>query len=113
MLKVYNTTKIKARNYLTNISYKGVAKEDFFNRNLVFHVYILLTNNLNLFSIKRKVPDKRNQDMIYMVWDESVPIKFYKYICGSENFTYLNGKNVLHPEISKIVWKFIEKKIEN
>ena len=29
MLKVYKTTKIKARNYLTNISYKGVAKEDF------------------------------------------------------------------------------------
>ena len=51
--------------------------------------------------------------MIYMVWDECVPIKFYKCICGSESFTYLNGKNVLHPEISEIVWKFIEKKIEN
>lgn len=89
--------RIKARNYLTNISYKGVTKEDLFNGNFVFDVSVLLANNLNPFSAKRKVQEKRNQDMIYMLWDECVPMKFYRYICGSENFTYLNGKNVFHP----------------
>ena len=96
-LKPYNMARIKARNYLTNISYKGVTKEDLFNGNFVFDVSVLLANNLNPFSAKRKVQEKRNQDMIYMLWDECVPMKFYRYICGSENFTYLNGKNVFHP----------------
>ena len=45
--------------------------------------------------------------MIYMLWDECVPINFYRYICGSENFTYLNGKNILHLQTSEMVWQFL------
>ena len=41
-LKPYMTSRIKTRNYLSNISYAGVTKEDFYNRNFVFDIYLLL-----------------------------------------------------------------------
>ena len=42
-----------------------------------------------------------------MTWKECVPAEFYKFICKQENFSYLNGKNVIHPRIADIVWRFI------
>ena len=32
----------------------------------------------------------------------------FTHICLSENFLYLNDKNVLYPKVSEIVWKHIE-----
>ena len=34
--------------------------------------------------------------------------EFYKYICSKENCVYLNGKNLLYPKASDIIYKFIE-----
>ena len=42
-LKPYTMSRIKTRNYLLNISYAGVTKEDFYNRSFVFDIYVLLT----------------------------------------------------------------------
>ena len=41
----YRTTRIKLRNFLSNISYVGIKKEDF-----IFDIYLLVTKNLNQFS---------------------------------------------------------------
>ena len=49
--------------------------------------------------------------MIYMLWKECVPVKFYEFICGKQNFLYLNRKTVLHPKIAEIIWKFTEENI--
>ena len=42
----YPTTWIKSRNLLSNISYVGINKKDFYNENFVFDVYLLITKNL-------------------------------------------------------------------
>ena len=31
----YNTTRIKSRNFLSNIAYIGIKKEDFYNENFI------------------------------------------------------------------------------
>ena len=51
--------------------------------------------------------------MIYMIWKECMPPKFYKLICREENFIYLNGKNVLQPKVSEIITNFLKKNVEN
>ena len=51
----YTTTRIKSRNFLSNIAYVGINKEDYYNKNFIFDVYILLTKNLNPFSLDRKL----------------------------------------------------------
>ena len=51
----YTTTRIKSRNFLSNIAYVGINKEDYYNKNFIFDVYLLLTKNLNPFSLDRKL----------------------------------------------------------
>ena len=109
----YTTTRIKSRNFLSNIAYVGINKEDYYNENFVFDVYLLLTKNLNPFSLDRKLADKNKHEMIYMLWKECIPPSFYKHICKEQNFLYLNGKNVLQPKIVDIIADFIRKDENN
>ena len=105
--KLYTTTRIKSRKFISNISHVGINKEDFYNKNFVFDIYTLLTKNLNPFSLDRKLNDQKKHEMIYMLWKECMPSDFYRYIFTKENFLYLNGKNVLYPKVAEIIWKFI------
>ena len=52
-LKPYNTTHVETWNFLANMTYNGLKSEDFCNRKFIFGVYVLLTKNVNPFSIKK------------------------------------------------------------
>ena len=78
--KRYTTTRIKSRNFLSNIAYVGINKEDYFNENFIFDVYVLITKNLNPFSLDRKLTGKNKHEMIYMLWKECMPPEFYRHI---------------------------------
>ena len=106
--KKYTTTWIKSRNFLCNFTYVGINKEDYYNRNFIFDVYLLLNKNLNPFLLDRKLADKTKHEMIYMLWKEFMSAEFYRHICQEKNFLYLNGKNVLQPKVLQIISKFIE-----
>ena len=68
--KKYTTTRIKSRNFISNIAYVGKNKEDFYNKNVILDVYMLATKNINLFSLDRKLADKNKHEMIYMLWKD-------------------------------------------
>lgn len=71
IVKPYNITriKIKARNFLTNISHNSVTEENLFNRNFVIDVYVLLCKNSNPCSIERKIQEKKSRnDLHVMGW---------------------------------------------
>ena len=87
----YFPTRIKSRNFLLNISYTGISKNDFYIENFILDVYVLLVKNLNSFSLSRKISDKTKHEMVYMLWRECIPPDFYRYICEEKNFIYLNG----------------------
>ena len=89
------TTRIKSRNFLSNISYVGINKEDFFNEDFILDFYLLVTRKLNPFLLDRKLNSPNKHEVVYMLWKECMPPEFYKYICQDENFIYLNGNNVL------------------
>ena len=109
----YTTTRIKSRNFLSNIAYVGINKEDFYNENFIFDVYLLVTKNLNPFLQNRKLGDKNKHEMIYMLWKECMPQRFYQHICKEKNFLYLNGKNVLQPKVSEVINDFLNEGEEN
>ena len=75
----YTTTRIKLRNFLSNISYVGINKEDFYNENFIFDVYLLITKNLNPFLLDQKLTDQNKHQMIYKLWKECMPQKFHKH----------------------------------
>ena len=88
----YTTRRIKSRNFLSNIQYTGINKENFYTENFIFNVYLLGTKNLNPFSLDRKLNDQNKHEMIYMLWKECMPQKNYKHICKEKNFFTLTGK---------------------
>ena len=106
-------TRVKSRNFLSNISYNSVSNSDFYNENFILDVYILFVKNLNPFSLQRKISDKFKRDMIYMLLRECILQEFYRYICQEENFKCLNGRDVNQPGVLKIVRKFIDQDKEN
>ena len=59
-IKPYKSSRIKARNFLSNISYTGVKSEDFADNNFTFGTITLLTKNINPFSLERKIVDEKN-----------------------------------------------------
>ena len=63
-LKLYTTTQTKSRNFLSNILFLGITKEDFYNHSFVFNVYTLVTKNLNPFLLERIIADQNKQEMI-------------------------------------------------
>ena len=72
----YSPTRVKSRNFLSNISYTSINKADFYNENFILDVYILLVKNLNPFSLQRKTSDKLKLEMIYMLWRGCIPVEF-------------------------------------
>ena len=47
--KKHSTTCIKSRNFLSNIAYVGINKEDYYNRNFIFDFYLLLKKKSKSF----------------------------------------------------------------
>ena len=47
----YSPTRIKSKNFSSNISYTGISKNDFYNENFILDVYVLIVKNLNPFSL--------------------------------------------------------------
>ena len=104
----YSPTRIKSRNFLSNIFYTGISKNGVYNENFILDVYELLVKNLNPFSLSRKITDKTKHEMVYMLWRECIPSEFYRYICEEKNFIYLNGRDVGQPGVLEIVGGFID-----
>ena len=66
----YKASRTKSRNFLSNIAYVGINKDNFYREHFIFDVYLLVTKNLNPFSLDRKLDDKNKYEMIYMLWKE-------------------------------------------
>ena len=71
-LKSYTSSRIKTRNFLSNISYTGVRNEDFVHNNFTFDMITLLTKNINPFSLEHKIADVKNMEIIYRLRDECI-----------------------------------------
>ena len=91
-IKLQTSSRIKTRNFLSNISYTGVKSEDFIDNNFTFDMITLPTKNINPFLLECKIVDVKNREIIYMLWDECIEKTFYKHICENNNFIYLNSK---------------------
>ena len=105
--------RIKSQNFLTNISYNGVKEEDFFDRSFVLDIYVLTTKNINPFSLEGNIFYVKDREMINMFWEDCNEPSFHKRICQPEYFLYLNGKNVIYPQVAEIVMNYIEADDEN
>ena len=99
----YSPTKVKARNFLTNISYNRVKDEDFNSRSFIIDCYSFILLYLNLFYLDWKFENSLEKDYVEVLWQLQIPSDFYVFISRTENCKILNKLKLKFQETSEIV----------
>ena len=105
--KVYSSTKVKAQNFLTNLSYKWAKKDNLLNENFIIDCISFILFYLNLFYLERKFDDATNWDKVETLWTCFIPNEFYFYICQGENYQLLNKITLKYNTAYKIVCDYV------
>ena len=86
----YNVTKVKVRNFLTNVLYNRVKETDFQNRSFVIDCYSCIILYLNPFYLERKFENSIDRDYVNAMWNLMMPAILCNFIYQEENFKTLN-----------------------
>ena len=104
----YSPTKIKARNFLSNIAYKRICEKDFSNICFIIDVFSFITMDLKPFFLTASYFDVEDRDMIKMLWEECIPQGYYNYVKRPENFETLNSTKTTFKDVKKIVQNYLQ-----
>ena len=69
----YSNTKVKARNLLTNVSYRRYKQQDFNNASFVIDISSFLVQNFNPINLDRKFDHENERLYVRMLWDKCLP----------------------------------------
>ena len=106
--KKYSSTKVKARNFLTNISYNGIKNKDYENRSFVIDIFAYLILYFNPYNINGKFETELERSYINILRSMLLPQNFYIFISKKENIQLLNKRNAKFHDAVEIVTLFIE-----
>ena len=95
----YSSTKIKARNFLTNVSYNRVTVADYKNKNFVIDCFTFLVLYLNPFYLERKFETDVEREFVNTLWAFLMPSNLYNYISQGENMKTLNKIKIKYQDI--------------
>ena len=103
----YSSTKVKARNLLTNVAYRRYKNSDFNKTNFIIDILSFLVYNCNPTNLEIKLETDRERDMIKFLWDKCIPIAFTKYLMQQENFNIISQTNLTYQKSNKIVLDYL------
>ena len=103
----YSSTKVKARNLLTNVGYRRFKESDFLNFNFILDILSFLLQHFNPINIDRKVDTEDEQLMINFIWEVCVPYEFTAEIYKSPNYQILADPKLTFQKANQIVKKWI------
>ena len=106
--KKYSSTKVKARNFLTNISYNGLKQKDYENRSFVIDIFAYLILYFNPYNVNGKFETELERAYINILWSILMPQNFYIFVSKKENIQLLNKKNAKFQDAVEVIQLFIE-----
>ena len=106
----YSTTKVKARNFLTNVSYFRVKESDLVNKSFVVDCYSFIVLNLNPFYLERKFEIIEDRQRIEMLWNVLMPQNFFTHICQTDIYNVLISTKLKFQDVLEIVKIFCDDK---
>ena len=106
-IKVYNNTKIKARNFLTNVSYNRITTADYKNKNFVIDCFTFMIFYLNPFYLERKFETNIEREIVNMLWAMLMPSKLYDHITKDDNMKTLNRIKMKYQDAKDIMITFL------
>ena len=109
----YSNTKVKARNLLTNVSYRRYKQKDSNNANFITDILSFLVQNFTPINLDRKLDNENEKFFIKFLWDECLPHGFTRFICMGENYNVLSNPKLTYQKANGIVKKFIKANTNN
>ena len=107
-IKNYSSTKIKARNFLTNVSYNRITTVDYKNKNFVIDCFTFLILYLNPFYLERKFESSIEREFVNVLWMFLMPGNLYNFINQNKNMTTLNKIKTKYVDVKKIILEFLQ-----
>ena len=104
----YSCTKMKARNFLTNISYRRISDKDFQNESFVIDMLSYILLYIKPFFLTVTYSDKEQQDMVKMLWEKCLPSRCHEHIKLAENFEILNSGKLNFNQAKQIVLSYVQ-----
>ena len=111
--KGYSSTKIKARNFLTNVSYNRIKATDYKNKDFVIDCFTFLLLYLNPFYLERKFETEIEREFVNTLWTFLMPSNLYTYISQSENMKTLNKIKIKYQDVKDILLDFLKDESNN
>ena len=112
---LYSSTKVKARNLLTNVGYRRFKESDFLNLNFIIDLLTFLIQNFNPINVARKIDTEDEQLMIHFIWEKCVPYELTAEIYKQPNYQILADPKLTYHRANQIIKNWIvtfEKKKE-
>ena len=107
-IKNYSSTKVKARNFLTNVSYNRITTADYKNNNFVIDCFTFLILYLNPFYLERKFETNVEREFVNTLWMFLMPSNSYDWITQNENMKTLNKMKIKYQDAKDIIAGFIQ-----
>ena len=106
-IKNYNNSKVKARNFLTNVSYTRIVAVDYKNKNFVVDCFTFLILYLNPFYLERKFESTIERDFIHVLWNYLMPNELYRHISSEANIKILIKIKIKYQDAKDIMIAFL------
>ena len=106
-IKKYNNSKVKARNFLTNVSYNRITAADYKNKNFVVDCFTFMIIYLNPFYLERKFESLIEREFVNVLWTFLMPNKLYVYISDDANMKTLNKIKIKYQDAKDIMIVFL------
>ena len=106
-IKSYNNSKVKARNFLTNVSYNRITTADYKNKNFVIDCFTFMILYLNPFYLERKFETNIERDFVNVLWTFLMPSKLYNHITRNDNMKTLNKIKIKYQDAKDIMIAFL------
>ena len=104
---IYSSTKVKARNLVTNVGYRRFKPADFSNLNFIVDILSFLLQDFNTINTDRKVDTEDEQLMINFLWEVCVPYEFAAEIYKMPNYQILADPKTTFQKANQIVKNWI------
>ena len=103
-----SSTKVKARNFLTNVSYNRITAVDYRNNNFVIDCFTFLVLYLNPFYLERKFESSVEREFVNVLWAFLMPSNLYDFINENDNMTTLNKIKIKYVDVKKMMLQFLQ-----
>ena len=106
-IKNYNNSKVKVRNFLTNVSYTRITSADYKNKNFIVDCFTFMILYLNPFYLERKFESKIEREFVNVLWAFLMPNQLYQHISGEANIKTLNKIKIKYQDAKDIMIEFL------